>query len=675
MTSPPTKLRHELEEAKRHLRTVIDPESPSAEVPATSPPLQSERQALSKLNTLLGKSSVPQRPLSLFQNLGVPQRPTYDVIAHRILGPDVGVPTSFLDTDDNYSTHVAQRLAQLRERLESKPLPDEATSDDGFVGVERDGTPVWAQVMNEQRGRLSSTLDEELAPLPSDHVHRPARIINNTAEWPKRMNWSSSLTFKQWFVAEENLEATQFCEHVIDLPGRGLNPLFLLGEPQSGCSHLLHATGQALIRRGEGHVVHLTAADAASVDGLEAEWQDALAGAMALLIDDVHEFAQNPNWNHQLGILVDHALNLGLQVVVGSRLAVEDFASSRLKDVLRDSTVALLAAPEAPSLMAYARWRCTQKNLLVSDRHLAQMSQIPPLGWRAIEGRLERLAMAFERGAVLLDHDDLADVLGGDGTPSLQQEHQRVDDLAQQLVGDALDTVYSSIDVGGIDLHSPLGTWGEDEYAPPEWDADDLGEQSAALEQRLRDSVDPVQPSKPSVLDVHERERYIVKADEPLKRGDLGRTVDMLVDLEESIDQRMNASTAESVSSSLELQHLEEQMVVLAQRAVEADIDELITIADELRMLEERLVELDPEREPLPLFEDEPVRNRRTPVRRKNRAKESNQDGLDTYEPDGEWDIDGTGIEADDLLEDEPEKVNIRLSRIYPRTVLMGEEE
>jgi chromosomal replication initiation ATPase DnaA len=675
MTSPPTKLRLELEEAKRHLRTAIEDESFSTEGPATLTSNQPERQALSKLNTLLGKSSVPQRPLSLFQNLGVPQRPTYDVIAHRILGPDVGAPTSFLDTNDNYSTHVAQRLAQLRERLEAKPLPDEQTSNDGFVGVESDGTPVWAQVLNEQRGRLSSTLNEELAPLPSDHVHHPARVVNNTAEWPKRMNWSSSLTFKQWFVAEENLEATQFCEHVIDLPAGGLNPLFLLAEPHSGCSHLLHATGQALIRRGEGHVVHITAADAATVEGLEAEWQDALSGASALLIDDVHEFAQNVDWKHQLGVLVDHALNLGLQVVVGSRMAVEDFESSRLKDVLRDSTVALLTAPQAPSLMAYARWRCTQKNLLVSDRHLAQLSRIPPLGWRAIEGRLERLAMAFERGAVLLDHDDLTDVLDGGRTPEHLHESQRVDDLAQQLVGDALDTVYSSIDVGGIDLHSPLEAWEEDEYAPPEWQARDLGEQSEAFERRLRAAVDPVQPSQPSVLDVHERERYIVKANDPLKRGDLGRAVDMLVDLEESIDERMNASTAESVSSSLELQHLEEQMVVLAQRAVEADIDELITIADELRTLEERLVELDPEREPLPVFEEKPVRIRRTPVRRKKRVNESKHDGLDTYEPDGEWDIDGTGIEAEDLLEEEPESVNIRLSRIHPRTVLMGEEE
>ena len=181
MTSPPTKLRLELEEAKRHLLTAIEDKSLSTEEPGTSTPKQPERQALSKLNTLLGKSSVPQRPLSLFQNLGVPQRPTYDLIAHRILGPDVGAPTSFLDTNDTYSTHVAQRLTQLRQRLETKPLPDEQTSNDGYVGVESDGTPVWAQVLNEQRGRLSSTLNEELAPLSSDHVHHPARIINNAA--------------------------------------------------------------------------------------------------------------------------------------------------------------------------------------------------------------------------------------------------------------------------------------------------------------------------------------------------------------------------------------------------------------------------------------------------------------------------------------------------------------
>ena len=158
------------------------------------------------------------------------------------------------------------------------------------------------------------------------------------------------MTFKQWFVAEENLNATQCCERVVDRPGSGLNPLMLSAERQAGCSHLLHATGQALLRREEGHVLWLTAADASTVDGLEAQWQDALVGAVAVVVDDVDAFALHEVWRHQLGLLLDHGLNLGVQVVVGSHRAVDEFPPSRLKDVLRSSSMADLSAPRAPTV-------------------------------------------------------------------------------------------------------------------------------------------------------------------------------------------------------------------------------------------------------------------------------------------------------------------------------------
>ena len=37
--------------------------------------------------------------------------------------------------------------------------------------------------------------------------------------------------------------------------------------------------------------------------------------------------------------------------------------------------------------------------------------------------------------------------------------------------------------------------------------------------------MDPVEPGRPSVLDVNEREKYIVRANDPLQGGDLGRAV------------------------------------------------------------------------------------------------------------------------------------------------------
>ena len=259
----------------------------------------------------------------------------------------------------------------------------------------------------------------------------------------------------------------------------------------------------------------------------------------------------------------------------------------------------------------------------------------------------------------------------------MPEEQQRVEDVASRLVGEALDSVYSSVEAGGIDLHSPLKPWDEDDYQPPAWDAEELGEEARALEQALREAVDPIEPGRPSVLDVNEREKYIIRANDPLGRSDLGRTVDVLVDLEESIDERMNASAAEAVSSSLELQRLEEQMVVLAHRAVEADIDELITIADELRSIEERLVELDPDRAPLPPFDEDeaPKKHRKAVRRRKPTPPSPTEHELDAYEPEGEWNIDGTGITAEDLLDEGSNQNIVHLARLHPRTVLVGEEE
>ena len=678
MTSTPTKLRTQLEEAKRQLRDSIHLQQTNAG-PVEEPPAQAQqRPARSKLNTLLGKTSVPQRPLSLFQTVGVAQRPTYDLIADRILGADVGTPPSFLDNQTGYAHHVAERLMHLQQRLETAQHPTTASeASDLYVGVEGDGTPVWSQVLSQQRGEVRSALGDELAPPQEDDALHASRVLDLTSTWPQRLGWSANLTFKQWFVAEENFQATQYCEQVVDRPAHHLNPVLLVAEPQSGCSHLLHATGQAMLRRQEGHVLFITAADVSGDDGLEASWQNALPGATALVIDDVHEFAHHTTWCHQLGVLVDHALNHGLQVVAGGRLPAEDFPASRLKEVFRSSLEVRLASPQPPTLMAFARWRCAQRNLLVADRHLAQLSRMEPRGWRMIETRLEQLVLAFEGGAVLLDHDDVDSVLldGRPATPVAEQ--QRVEDLASRLVGNALDSVYSSLEAGGIDLHSPLEHWPEDDYEPPGWDAESLGEDARNLEERLRESVDPIEPGRPSVLDVHEQEKFIIRANDPLRGSDVGRAVEVLVDIDETIDQRMNASTTQSVAASLELQHLEEQMVVLAQRAVDADIEELITIADELRSLEERLVELDPDRAPLPPFEDEgsPKRRRKAVRRRKSPAPTTSIEALDSYEPEGEWNIDGTGISAEDLLEEAPEKNVVHLARLHPKTVLMGEEE
>ena len=87
MTSAPTKLRLALEDAKEKLRGSIHlHEAPKkhASEPRSEP--IPKHKAQSKLNTLLGTSEVEGQRISLFQKVGVPQRPTYDLIAERVLG-------------------------------------------------------------------------------------------------------------------------------------------------------------------------------------------------------------------------------------------------------------------------------------------------------------------------------------------------------------------------------------------------------------------------------------------------------------------------------------------------------------------------------------------------------------------------------------------------------------
>ncbi|MDP6199663.1 MAG: DnaA/Hda family protein, partial [Candidatus Poseidonia sp.] len=526
--SQPTKLRSVLEEAKEHLgNAVILTDQAAADGQAE--PMTGDQPARSKLNTLLGKTSTPQKTSSLFQRVGVAQRPTYDLIADRVLGPETRQHRTFLDEGSGYAEHVAERLRQLQERLKARPIDEETIAEErGYVGLEQDGRPVWMQILDEQRGRAIHALQGDLAPPDQSDPLHAAHVLDIAASWPPRLVWSNHRTFKQWFVCEENFEATQCCEVVIDHPGTRMNLLHLEAHPQSGCTLLIQSTGQALLRRQEGHVLTLSAADVASPDAMNSRWKDALAGATALLIDDVQEFAHAQEWNHQLGLLLDHALNLGLQVVVGGRGKCDSFPPSRLKELLSTAVTAELYPPSVPTLMAYGRWRCVQRNMLVSDVHLAQMARMEPASWRAMDGRLEQLALAIDRGAVLLDHDHVANVLSPSSSSpsSVAMATKRVEDVAKTLVGEALDSVYSSIDPGGVELHMPLKPMPEDEYSPPDWDEHTFDRNRPdGFEQRLAQAVERVTPAHPSVLDVHERERYLI-SDDALALDDIERAID-----------------------------------------------------------------------------------------------------------------------------------------------------
>ncbi len=685
MTSHHTKLREAIAAAQRGLPRsppVSEKTGTSVNTEVAEAPASSVRPA-SKLNTLLGTAHMPRDRLPLFQRVGVEQRPTYDLVAERVLGTNVASHRPGW-TDSGYATHVAERLGQLRERWDA-PSPVTKLDDEpsSFIGWEADGRPVWRRVLDEHRGAETEIVDND--PSPAIELPPPSSFTSHDSvaspAWPPHVVRSSHMTFKHWFVGEENFAATQACEGVVDRPGGSLNPLMVQAAPQSGCSHLLHATAQALLRRQSGAVLRIAESDVVGRDGPLPGWDDALAQALALVIDDLHAFVGHETWSHHLGVMVDAALNLGVQVLLGGHVSLDDVPPSRLREVLRTATVVRLMSPSRPTLLAYARWRCSQKNLLLHDVHLAQLVEGGAGAWRSVDGALERLSLALKGGEVLLEDDDVRELLehGTLSRPVIDApERARVADVARRVVGAAVDHVLTDQDLSGVALHAAPLVMTEDEYTPPSWSADDLlAADDEAAARHLRATMEAVTPGLPSVLDVNERDRYLLEQHESLRFDDVERAVDTLVALEEQIDAELAASDAHVVEGSSELHQLESAMVALAQRASNADIDELITIADELRDLEERLVALDPMREPLPAFDEEPQQApKKRRFGRRKRKQPSTSEALDSYEPEGEWNVQAEGIEASDLLEGEGGPLNIvRLARLRPVNVMLGEEE
>jgi hypothetical protein len=662
---------------------------------------------LSKMNRLLGKSTITDsRQVSILKRTGVAQRPTYDLIADSNLGVESRghkPAINLQDNDADYASIAARRIKSLREKSlqVAEDLVLEQDVGDGYVGLENDSRPVWLSVLDGQRGRTINSLPDELEPVEKDSIFHHSRSLNVKADWPKPLMIDTHRTFKQWFVCSENLHASRACESIVDSPATNLNPLVIIGQNGTGRSHLIHATAQGIARRMEGLVFLISAVDLIGMETLPANWQEALIGASLLAIDDAHIIAEDELLANQIGQMIDHAINLGVHVILTSLDSPDEWPSSRLWDICRNSAQTVIQNPTASSLVMFTRRLAGSRNLMLDDGQMASIVTFNHISWRSTIANFDKIALAIESGDNIIDGEDVIHSLSGNLVNQEMAQNEIVQhdvgDIATRLISNAVDTVYSDHDIGGIDLNREIPQLGDDEYLPPQWDANEMiVESDEMLEKYVHTSLDELTPEAPSVLSINENEQHLVARPNRIEEQDYGRAADILTEIDAMIDDKINENELEVFNNTELLSDLEEKMYDLAQKADGANIEELIQIADELRYLEEKLVAIDPEREPLPPFEEEnkPRRiakrrkgkskrkaARRAPAKKQVKTDETFEESLDSFEPEGEWNIEAEDIDMNDLLDDSEDNVaqqeNIVAEKIVRviRTPVVKDEE
>ena len=629
--SKPTKLLLALKNAKKHLE--ITTKQGISNNQTTDSELTN--QPKSKLNRLTGTAYTPpsERP-SLLSRVGVANRPTYDLIADGILGKnqDYRPKLSLNKTGGGVSGLVAERLKNLRERTLSKISSDTSIAESSFFGFEPDGTPIWSSVVSGQRDideSLHHQTKQDKTNLAHHSIHLPVIV-----DWPKTLQYSSHQTYKTWSTTTENRRATQLSERIIDSPQESVNPLILIGDSQTGKSHLIHAIGQAVLLRNDGPVYFIRGDELTEILDVENTWSDIFANCVMLLIDDIDLILSDQEVANHVGRMLDCALNMKVHVVVTARSPPEDWPASSLWDILRGGVRSILSRVGAGSLMLYARKLANQRNLMLSDEQLALIVTDGDISWRGTRSGIDKIEAAIDSGEQLLDTVDvyklLNDIHSDDEDYLEEAESESVEDIANRLISSVIDVVYSDEELGGIEITTKLPELSDD-YTPPEIDIESfIGKQTDLVETHIKKTLDDLTPEAPSVIDLHDSDKHLVAKMNRIVKQDHAKAAEILTELDMGIDQKFAYSDGEINQSTGSLIELESMLLNLANRTSDASLEGLIDIADELRELENQLVSLDPERGPLPEFIE---------------------DDLDSYIPSEEWNVDSNDVTAESLIE------------------------
>jgi len=530
----------------------------------------STQPALSKLNTLRGvKEAIDTREGNLLSRTGVKTRPTFDIVADQILGePTSWKPSIDLEEGETSLSQIAaKRIGEMRDRQEIEEGDEELLGES--FGLLKDGRPIWAEVLDTQRGYSTNFTDYGM----KDLAFRPL--------WPPVQKLSDHKTWKSWHVVEENSRASMACEKVIEKPGITMNPLLILGDTGCGKSHILSASVQAMIRRQDGNVHLLSTSAMRGWESLPDGWQDAVAHANLIAIDDLH--LADERIATELGMMIDYALNMGVQVIATSRVDSNEWPARRLWEVMRSATSVWIRKPSSSSLITHLRRNAGGRALLLDDAMIARIVKHGGGDWRSTDAAFEKVALAVESGERIVSGDDVTSIL--EEVPQemteveLFTEREDLEEIASRVISDTLDHVYTGRDVAGVELNVPIPELSDD------WEVPELTIEEKDELHEVLTSTNLI-PHVTTTLTVDESDEFLVHRDDNLDSLDQVRVAETTSSIDSITDQMFERMSNEHLEQSNKLAELEQEMFELAERSRDASVEELIEIADRVGEIE-----------------------------------------------------------------------------------------
>ncbi len=352
----------------------------------------------------------------------------------------VMLPTRFLR--DWVRSHYGERITMLWQQANPAIRRVE-------IRVGKGRSTDAPHVDDRSGGGLAESLAPPPAPPPA--ARAPGNGVVRVAE-EMTAPLDPRFTFDSFVVGKPNEFAYACARRVAENPGcKEFNPLFLYGGVGLGKTHLMHATGLELTRRGAppATVAYMSAEKfmyrfiAAIRSQQTIEFKDHLRSVDVLMIDDLQFLIGKDNTQEEFFHTFNALVDAGKQIVVSADKSPSDLSGleDRLRTRLGCGMVADLHATTFELRISILEAKATRAQADVPSRVLEFLAHKITTNVRELEGSLNRLiahAHLFSRPITLETAQEvLHDILRAhDKRVTIDEIQRRVAEHYNMRIGD-----------------------------------------------------------------------------------------------------------------------------------------------------------------------------------------------------------------------------------------------
>ena len=547
--------------------------------------------AKSKLNQLIGNRTIDKfERKSLISGSNV-SNSEIDSIADHILGKasKERKPILKLKNDsEDFGEKFSQRVEAMRENAFSplSKIPTNVDAEAGIFGKEDDGRDVWQVIVNRESASVFGDLNQKSLFSEPNVVEKSTSVTAFTHK-----GVTQDLNFRTWIECKENKMATNIANSIVSNPGN-INPLVVFGCSGTGKTHLVQAIANGFNSRFDGHVRIISEIELQSND-LYSEIDIDLLSEHSLIAFDGLNLVENSSIDqNKLGSFIDLALNLGVQIVLTSKVHVSEWENSRLWELFKDAVIANLGMPDLTSRIRIIRRLIALNGILLDDLQISRLANLCE-NWKELKSNINLISIAIEDGVEVTSPSDIDRVLQGNVfivDDEIIPEETSLQDEAKEIIDAVVDVVFDKQAVGGIELVSDLPEL-EDDWEPSEIDVDSMVRDGRSLaEKYVKTGLDEMIPAPPNVLSLDERDKFLIQRKEELEINDLEEVVETMVDFDLNIEDRISDAEKQLAQDFELISTLEQKIREISEIPKDATIEELMAITDSIKEIEDRIL-------------------------------------------------------------------------------------